>query len=645
VPDRTVIGHLLAALVGEGEPALLVIDDAHRLTDRSSLDALAEFIAYLPAGIQVVVAGRDPPGLPLERWRVEDRVLDIGPDDLVMDEGEVGQLVRQVGVHLPAHAVDLLAQDTAGWPALVALMVAAVHRTGVQRPIASPANHPVAEYLRSELLEARPEAEAELLIRTSILERLTGPLCDVLLERAGSEATLAELGRSMLLLDDYGGWYRYHPMLREFLRGELDRREPGRAAELHGRAAVWLASSDDLDSAIDHAFLSGDLELAVSILGKAFSRYHWTGRRAKLRAWIGRFDDSVLLEHPHLAVMAAWEEISEGDVHAVERYADLAAHGTPRGRPPDGTASLDSARAMLRSALGLGGIDATLASATLAVALEPVGSSWRDLALWTLALARHAAGDPDGADATLAEATTEARAARHEGLAYCLLGHRASLAMDRGDWTTASQLMAEADAIGAAGGFEGYVSASLARVSSIRLLRHDGEPRDVRRALVRAAGIRPMLTAAVPIVSLLTLLELARLHLAVGDPAGARSVLAQAGDIIRRRPDLGVLPAEVAALRAVVASLPIALAGASTLTAAELRVLALLPYYLSFGELGARLGVKATTVKTHATSIYGKLGASSRSEAIDLAVEAGLLERFPPTVHVSAIGEDAGRHG
>ncbi len=107
------------------------------------------------------------------------------------------------------------------------------------------------------------------------------------------------------------------------------------------------------------------------------------------------------------------------------------------------------------------------------------------------------------------------------------------------------------------------------------------------------------------------------------------------------RPDLGVLPAEVAALRATIALLPIGIGGASTLTAAELRVLAMLPYYLSFKEIGQRLGVKATTVKTHALSIYGKLGASSRSEAVALAVEAGLLERFPAAAPVSTIAEDA----
>jgi LuxR family maltose regulon positive regulatory protein len=126
----------------------------------------------------------------------------------------------------------------------------------------------------------------------------------------------------------------------------------------------------------------------------------------------------------------------------------------------------------------------------------------------------------------------------------------------------------------------------------------------------------------------ISLIGFARAYLALGDPAGARAVLAQAGEILRRHPGLGVLHAQVAQLRGQVGALPIGLGGASTLTAAELRVLALLPYYLSFADIGTRLGVRATTIKSHALSIYGKLGASSRPEAVELAIEAGLLEPF-----------------
>ena len=160
---------------------------------------------------------------------------------------------------------------------------------------------------------------------------------------------------------------------------------------------------------------------------------------------------------------------------------------------------------------------------------------------------------------------------------------------------------------------------------------HRGDIAGARRELARATGLRPLLTAAAPAGAVQLLLAFARAHVAIDDPAGARALIAQANDVIRDRPDLGVLPAEVDALEAILdARAPVRRGGATSLTVAELRVLSFLPYYLSFKEIGQRLGVKETTVKSQALAIYQKLGAATRSDAVDLAVDAGLLERFWP---------------
>jgi LuxR family maltose regulon positive regulatory protein len=203
------------------------------------------------------------------------------------------------------------------------------------------------------------------------------------------------------------------------------------------------------------------------------------------------------------------------------------------------------------------------------------------------------------------------------------------VAVDHHDWAAAAAFAEEARAIGVAQQVEGYVASVPARIADIRLAIHGGDAGLARQRLARAVNVRGLLTAEVPGIAVLCLVGLARAHLAVGDGDGARTVLAQASQVIRLRPDLGVLPGEVAALQATLAASPTALtAGASALTVAEFRVLALLPFYLSFKEIAQRLGVKATTVKTHALAIYGKLGASTRGEAVEIAVEAGLLERF-----------------
>jgi LuxR family maltose regulon positive regulatory protein len=327
--------------------------------------------------------------------------------------------------------------------------------------------------------------------------------------------------------------------------------------------------------------------------------------------------------------LAAWEELAAGDVAATEHLADIAEIGTFDGLPPDGTSSFESGRAMLRAAMVRSGAMDALANASRAVELEVADSPWRDFALWDLAIARRTIGDTSGAGAALDEAIAVARLTTNVGLRYCLLGHRALLAFEGGDWAAAAAFADEADVIALNANLEGYLSAAPARAAHARIAVQRGDIAEARSSLARSMSQRPLLTAACPALAVQSLLAFAHAHLAAGDPTGARTLLAQASHVIRQRPDLGVLPDEVAALRAQIGSLPLHVGGASSLTAAEIRVLGLLPYYLSFKEIAQRLGVKATTVKTHALAIYGKLGVSTRGDAVELAVQAGLLERFP----------------
>ena len=346
------------------EPVLLAIDDAHRITDRACLDALAELITYLPVASQVAIAGREPPALPFARWRVEGSLLEIGPGDLAMDEQEAAGLGRQVGLVLSAEATAQLTRQTEGWPALLALAALGAQRSLGRGPrVDASGDRLIADYLRSELLEGRSEAEISFLTRTSILERLSGPVCDVVAGWSGSADRLADLAWSTLLVDEYGGSYRYHTLLRDFLRRELAAREPERVPGLHQRAAAWYAANGDLDLAVDHAFAAGDLDLAAALVGRGMLDTHWSGRRATMRAWFARFSDDALDVRPWLAVLAAWEELAAGDVASTVRLADIAERGTFAGRPPDGTASFESGRAMLRATMVRGGADDALANA------------------------------------------------------------------------------------------------------------------------------------------------------------------------------------------------------------------------------------------------------------------------------------------
>ena len=586
-----------------------------------------------------MIAARSRTRLPFARWRAVGSLLELGPADLAMDEREAVGLGRELGLRLSVEETTRLILQTEGWPALLALAALGAG-TGATVAASVDAGHdgPVAEYLRSELLERRPRAEITFLTRTAILERLSGPLCDAVADRTGSAELLEHLARSTVLVDEYGGSYRYHTLLRDFLRAELAAREPKRVATLQRRAATWYDANGVIEPAVEHAFASGDVDFAAAMVSHGIVRFHWSGRRATIRGWVRRFRDEALEARPWLAVLAAWEELAAGDVAAAEHLADIAELGTFEGGPPDGTTSFESGRAMLRSAMVRRGADDALANAARAADLEVAGRPWREFALWLLAGARITTGDRDGADASLADAVAAARSTGDLEVCYIALGHRALLAVERGDWRAADAHIVASEDLRVTATSEGYVSGAPARAARIRLAIRRGDIAGARRDLAQATAFRPRLTAACPALAVQGLLAFARAHLELDDPAGARALLVHAGDVIRSRPDLGVLPREVEALRATVASLaPRRGGGATSLTVAELRVLALLPYYLSFKEIGQRLGVKETTIKSQALGIYAKLGAATRGDAVDLAVDAGLLDRFLPGRTASSI--------
>jgi len=632
VSNRAVVGRLLAAMSRPPEGVRIAIDDGYRITSRSCLDILAELVTHLPEGSQVAIAGRERIRLPFVRWQAAGSLLEIGPAELAMDDREAAGLGRELGLRLPADTTARLTRRTDGWPALLALAT-----LGARTPeddaasIDAGSDQLVEDYLQSEVLAVRTEAEIAFLTRTSIVERLSAPLCDAITEGRGSSSALRHLAQSTLLVDDYGGAYRYHTLLRDFLQRELMAREPEAIPTLHRRAAAWYRENNAYEPAVDHAFAARDLDLAATLVGNGWHLLHWSGRRATIRSWVSRFGTDALEARPWLAVLAAWEELAAGDVAGSARFADVAVRGTFEGTPPDGTSSFEAGLSMLRAAMVRDGADDALANATRAVELEGNVGSWRDFALWQLAIARLTVGDPAGADTAFADGIEAAGEPGHDAIRFCILGHRALVAAGRGAWDAAATLLAEVDAIEPVPPVDGYLSTIPSRAARISLAIRRGDIVGARRELARATSLRPLMTAAAPAGAVMFLLAFARAHLAVDDPAGARALVAQARDVIRERPDLGVLPAEVEALWATLSPAPRTRdGGATSLSVAELRVLTFLPYYLSFKEIGQRLGVRETTVKSQAQAIYGKLGAATRSDAVDIAVNAGLLERFFP---------------
>ncbi len=206
-----------------------------------------------------------------------------------------------------------------------------------------------------------------------------------------------------------------------------------------------------------------------------------------------------------------------------------------------------------------------------------------------------------------------------------VLAERGLVAIARGDWPAAESLAAEALAIVDDGQFDEYWTSALVYAWGARMASRRADVARARELVARAARLRPLLTYALPVVSVQALVELARAYVALADAGGARAVLRQVNDIRRHRSELGNLVDQAEELRSTLDTVRDEIHGVSSLTTAELRLLPYLPTHLSWPEIGERLFLSRNTVKTQAQSIYRKLGTSSRSATIDRIHELGLL--------------------
>jgi LuxR family transcriptional regulator, maltose regulon positive regulatory protein len=632
-PGASVVGvvaRLAAAMAAMTQPVALVLDHLELLENQECLDLVAELAAQLPAGAQLLVASRARPPLPVAVLRVQGRVLELGAEELAMDHQDARALLEGAGVGLDDAAVNELLGRTEGWP--VGLYLAALaHKAGGPRRHAwagfTGDDRFMADYLWSELLGQLPPERVAFLTRTAVLEQMSGPLCDAVLETTGSAQVLASLEDSNLLLvplDRQRRWYRYHHLFHELLLAELERREPELVPELHARAARWCEANGLPETAIDHAQAAGDTDRVARLVWQLALPAYGAGRVDTTRRWFGWFDDQGLLRrYPQVAALGAWLHALVGEPVAAERWADAAEHGPDAGTLPDGSTS-QSYLALLGALLCRNGLDRMRADTQAALAELDPGSQWRPTAQLLEGICCLLADETDRADLLLTQAAEVATGAGALPAAAIALAERSLVAMHHQDWKQAATLAEQAQGVVRAGGLDGYVASALVHAVAARVAVHQGEVPRAQEQLARATRLRPLLTYALPYFAVQTLLELGRVCLALDDAAGAKVVLRQARDVLRRRPDLGILPSQVEELWSKLDISRGGTVGVSALTPAELRLLPLLATHLRLAEIGERLHLSQHTVKTHTTSVYRKLGVSSRSQAVQRLQELGL---------------------
>ena len=328
---------LLSDLAPLEERVWLVIDDVHELGP-DTLRQLELVVMRAPAGLRLVLAARHDVRLGLHRLRLEGGLAELRAGDLRFTLAEAGELFAAAGVELDEPTLAVLHERTEGWAA--GLRLAALALAGGADPERfaaefSGSERTVAEYLLAEVLESQSERVRRLLLRTSILERVSGELAGLLTGDEGGERVLQDLeaaGAFVVSLDAARSWFRYHQMFAGLLRLELRRAEPGEVTGLHAAAAGWLAARGFAVEAVRQAQEAGDWELAARLLAGHWPGLHLDGQAAAVHELLAGFPAGLAAADAGLAVVAAADELAQGSLEAAERYLAVAERQPASGR-------------------------------------------------------------------------------------------------------------------------------------------------------------------------------------------------------------------------------------------------------------------------------------------------------------------------
>jgi LuxR family transcriptional regulator, maltose regulon positive regulatory protein len=629
----SVVPRLGSAFAAMTVPVALILDDVHLLRSSECRAALSVLADHVPGRGRLVLAGRDQPPVRVARLRAEGRLTEIGPADLALTREEAAELLRDAQVEAAQGDVTDLYQRTEGWAAGLYLAALAV-REGGSLPDAvasfSGGDQFVSQYVESELLARVSPAQREFLTRVAVLGRISGPLCEAALDLPGSAATLAELaGSNMLLvpLDHRREWYRYHHLFRDMLFAELERREPGLIPVLRRHAATWYLHNDLPEEALEYSITAGDVDTVARLLQTLWTAVFSQGRTATLQRWFRWLEDRGGIEkYPLNAMNAAFLAALTGQPVQAERWADAVDRWQYQDGGSPGDAYTEAMAATLRAVMCRRGPEQMRADADEAGRKFAVANFAAATTPLAQGIAQVLRGDPASADAFFSEAVhidEESPTADVLALALC---ERSLAAMTRGQWDQAGAFADHAHARLRQHGVEDSFAAALTSAVQARTAEHRGDVPAARQKLVHALRLRHLVTYAQPHLAVQLRITLIRVHRRLDDLAGARTLMREIDEILTGRPQLGVLVGEAGELRAQLATQGHSPLTASSLTAAELRLLPMLSTHLQMNEIAAGMYLSVHIVRAQSKSIYRRLGAASRSQAVARARELGLLE-------------------
>jgi LuxR family maltose regulon positive regulatory protein len=649
-----VLPSLINELAAAGRRLVLVLDDYHCVRDQSIHASVAFLLRHLPPNVQVAIATRADPPLPLASMRAAGEVLEIRAAQLGFTESEAGALLNDsLALGLEPADVALLRERTEGWPAGLRLAALSLRDTGDRKAFVAAFagdDRQIVEYLH-EFVSAQPRRLREFLLRTSILERLCAGACDAVTGRSDGAARLAEIQRANLFLvclDSRDQWFRYHQLFRDLLRHELARSEPGLIAGLHRHACAWHRSQGHVDEAVGHATAAGDFTVACDLIA-----HHWVplanlDRDETIARWIDALPREAAEADARVCLARAWAALGLGVVEEMESWL-LAAERTVSANTSDtvsgrtsgyrtarpevlpgvdlGPVAAQAARPRQVAALMSGDVARSVTAASHALTVPPEAAGpGRGVADVNLGLALSFSGDLAGADAALRSGL---RRLPGDGWSIPIvigLGHLALVQLDLGQADNAQAATAKAERHIAEGRIEEAPATSAAVLARGRLLELQGDLAPAGAACARAVVLARRGGRRLELAN--ALIALARLKRRLRAYDEARAAAREAQRVLASCRDPGRLADLLAraerTLQLTTTQRPV-LAADPDLSARELAILRLLAGELSQREIGSQLYVSFNTVKTHTRSIFRKLGVTTRAGAVERARELGFL--------------------
>jgi LuxR family maltose regulon positive regulatory protein len=467
-PEPPRIEAIAAALINEfaalPDELTLILDDYHVIDSESVHGVVSFLLEHLPPNVHLVISSRIHPPLPLSRLRARDQMMELDAADLSFTSEEAATFLNSVmRLDLSAEDVATLEERTEGWIAGLQLAALSMRdRKDIPGFIKafSGSHRDVLDYLAEEVLRGQPERVQEFLLETSILDHLSGALCDALTGRSDGQEMLEMLERDNLFvvpLDDERRWYRYHHLFRDFLRTRLERQSPERISELHCRAAAWYEQNGLTSEAVGHALVAEDHERAADLVEQVIGEMWSRGEVMTLLGWLEALPEEAKLRRPRLLLEHATALMVVGRLDEVEPLLREAEHATGGSRADSVGDQVDTDEAHRRYVLGyvtairawrtvrLGDPQGAIELARHALTLLPEHETrLRNIAAFSLAGAYQDAGDLAAASAVFAEISKRGLAAGHNYMALGAMGHQAELQIAQGRLREAEAILRRA---------------------------------------------------------------------------------------------------------------------------------------------------------------------------------------------------------